>query len=65
MSRRLAGRTQNINRRMVREGYAVAYRQYDSTFALDELIAKIKKDGLWSSEFENPSDWRKKQNRSK
>ena len=56
---------ENINRRMVREGYAVAYRQYDSTFALDELVAKIKKDGLWSSEFENPSDWRKKQNRSK
>ncbi len=56
---------ENINRRMVREGYAVAYRQYDSTFALDELIAKIKKDGLWSSEFENPSDWRKKQKQNR
>ena len=52
---------------MVREGYAFAYSEYDRTFVLDELIARIRKDGLWNSEFENPSDWRKKQkqNRSK
>jgi len=56
---------ENINRRMVREGYAISYRQYDSTFALDELVAKIKKDGLWNSEFENPSDWRKKQKQNR
>jgi endonuclease YncB( thermonuclease family) len=58
---------ENINRRMVREGYAFAYSEYDRTFVLDELIARIRKDGLWNSEFEKPSDWRKKQkqNRSK
>ncbi|WP_236869766.1 thermonuclease family protein [Candidatus Bandiella numerosa] len=52
---------ENINRKMVREGYAVAYSDYDLTFVLDELVARIKKEGLWNSEFKNPSDWRKKQ----
>ena len=56
---------ENINRRMVREGYAFAYSEYDRTFVLDELIARIIKDGLWNSEFEKPSDWRKKQKQNK
>ena len=50
----------NINEEMVRRGYAVAAVKYDTSFKLDEKIAKSTKEGLWAGEFEDPEKWRKR-----
>ena len=55
----------NINKQMVRDGYAVAYSYYDVSFVVDEMIAKGKKRGIWRGDFQNPSDWRKKKKRAR
>jgi endonuclease YncB( thermonuclease family) len=44
---------------MVREGYAVAYTQYSNDFIEDERYAKVNKFGIWSMNFQIPSDYRK------
>jgi endonuclease YncB( thermonuclease family) len=44
---------------MVREGYAVAYTQYSKDFIVDEKYAKENKLGIWSMNFQTPSDYRK------
>ena len=50
---------ENLNRWMVRSGYAVAYRRYSKDYVLDEEFAKINRLGLWSGTFLNPEKWRK------
>ncbi|MDC1155734.1 thermonuclease family protein [Candidatus Pelagibacter sp.] len=50
----------NINRWMVSNGYAVAYRKYSKKFVSQENIAKKEKLGLWAGTFEMPWEWRKK-----
>jgi len=50
---------ENLNRWMVRSGYAVAYRRYSKDYILDEEFAKINRLGLWSGFFLNPEKWRK------
>ncbi|WP_435168761.1 thermonuclease family protein [Falsirhodobacter sp. 1013] len=51
---------QNINAWMVRNGWAVAYRQYGgSRYVADEAIAKRRKAGIWVGRFVMPWDWRK------
>jgi|TARA_B110000211_G_scaffold211086_1_gene249650 endonuclease YncB( thermonuclease family) len=49
----------NLNKWMVRNGYAIAYRKYSKDYILDENYAKIKKIGLWSGTFLKPEKWRK------
>ena len=49
----------NLNRWMVRNGYAVAYRRYSKEFIPDEDFAKKNKLGLWQGKFLNPEKWRK------
>jgi len=49
----------NINRWMVLNGYAVAYRKYSKKFVSQENLAKKDKLGLWAGTFEMPWDWRK------
>ena len=49
----------NINRWMVLNGYAVAYRKYSKKFVSQENLAKKEKLGLWAGTFEMPWDWRK------
>jgi len=49
----------NINRWMVSNGYAVAYRKYSKKFVSLENLAKKKRLGLWVGTFEMPWDWRK------
>jgi endonuclease YncB( thermonuclease family) len=44
---------------MVREGYAVAYVQYSKDFIEDEKYAKQNKLGIWSMNFQTPSEYRK------
>ena len=45
---------------LVRSGYAFAYRKYSKKFINDEDFAKKNNMGMWSMNFENLWDWRKK-----
>ena len=49
----------NINARMVRNGYAVAYKKYSKRYVNAEMEAKKDNLGLWGGKFEMPWDWRK------
>ena len=50
---------ESLSRFMVREGYAVAYTQYSKDFIEDEKYAKENKLGIWSMNFQLPSEYRK------
>ena len=49
----------NLNKWMVRNGHAVAYRRYSKDYIEDENYAKKNKIGLWSGYFIHPKKWRK------
>ena len=49
----------NLNKWMVRNGYALAYRKYSKLYITDENLAKEEKLGLWQGTFVNPEKWRK------
>ena len=49
----------NLNKWMVRNGYAVAYRRYSKDYIQEENYAKKNKIGLWSGHFIHPEKWRK------
>jgi len=49
----------DLNKWMVRNGYAIAYRRYSKNYILDEKFAKRNKLGLWSGTFLKPEKWRK------
>ena len=49
----------NLNREMVRTGYAMAYSKYDKSFTREETEAKANKAGIWASKFENPEQYRR------
>ena len=51
--------TINLNRWMVRNGFAIAYRKYSKLYILDENLAKEEKLGLWGGTFIKPEKWRK------
>ena len=51
--------TINLNRWMVRNGYAIAYRKYSKIYIPDENFAKEEKLGLWGGTFIKPEKWRK------
>jgi endonuclease YncB( thermonuclease family) len=50
---------ESLSRFMVSEGYAVAYSQYSKDFIEDEKYAKENKLGIWSMNFQIPSEYRK------
>ena len=50
----------NINKMMVRLGWAIAYRYYSLDYVNEELLAKSKKLGIWKGKFEEPYHFRKK-----
>jgi endonuclease YncB( thermonuclease family) len=50
---------EDLNKWMVRNGYAIAYRRYSKNYILDEEFAKKNKLGLWSGAFLKPEKWRK------
>lgn len=50
---------EDLNRWMVTNGWAVAYRQYSTDYVADEAAARRVRAGLWSGRFTMPSDWRK------
>lgn len=45
----------DLNRELVRSGWAVAY----GDFAMDEAAARAAGAGLWAGSFERPQDWRR------
>ena len=53
-------REPSLNRWLVRNGYAVAYRRYSLDYVDEEELAKAEKLGLWDGRFDMPWDWRKK-----
>ena len=50
----------NINKWMISNGYAVAYKKYSKKFISQENLAKKEKLGIWAGTFEMPWEWRKK-----
>jgi endonuclease YncB( thermonuclease family) len=49
----------NLNRAMVRAGWALAYRRYSNRYALDETAARLAGAGLWAMDFDAPEDFRR------
>lgn len=49
----------DLNEWMVREGWAVAYRQYSSDYLPAEADAHTRHAGIWAGQFELPSEWRR------
>mgnify|MGYP001494158344 CR=1 FL=1 len=49
----------NLNRWMVRNGHALAYKRYSKKYVSDEEFAKENKLGMWRGKFLNPEKWRK------
>lgn len=50
---------ENLNEWLVLNGYALAYSQYSKQYVEAEKQAQKEKKGIWSSEFQNPQDYRK------
>ena len=50
----------NMNKYMVRNGWAIAYRYYSTLFVEDEEIAQKQKSGIWQGTFIEPYLFRKK-----
>jgi endonuclease YncB( thermonuclease family) len=50
----------DINREMVRRGWAIEFKRYsDGRYAGAEAEAKAAKVGLWAGTFDEPAEWRK------
>ena len=55
-----AGET-DVAAALVREGLALAYRQYSALYSMDENAARITKTGMWGGSFTKPWTWRRTQ----
>lgn len=51
--------TGDIGDWLVKNGHAVAYRQYSKEYTQDEEEAKNAHRGIWQGKFEIPAEWRK------
>jgi len=49
---------EDLNRWMVANGWAIAYRRYSADYVADEDAARRKRINMWSGDFEMPWDWR-------
>ena len=49
----------NLNKWLVRNGYAVAYKRYSKQYLEDEIYAKDNEFGVWQGSFIRPEKWRK------
>lgn len=47
-----------LNRTMVENGWAVAYRYFSDDYLAEEARAQAAKRGIWSSKFTTPSEYR-------
>ena len=50
----------NLNKWMVRNGLAVAYKRFSKNYLVDEEYAKENKLGIWKGFFIRPEKWRKR-----
>lgn len=50
----------DIGQTMVRQGWALAYREYSTAYVADERHARAMKTGIWRGEFTNPADHRRR-----
>jgi endonuclease YncB( thermonuclease family) len=48
-----------LNRTMVAQGWATAFRAYAQDYVADEVRAKAARVGIWDSTFELPGDYRR------
>ena len=51
----------DLNGWLVRQGHALAYRRYSTTYVPQEDQAKAAQAGIWAGEFVPPWDWRRGQ----
>ena len=49
----------DLNKWMVKNGYAVAYKKYSKKYELQEQYAKENKLGIWIGSFMEPEKWRR------
>lgn len=49
----------DLNREMVENGWAIAYRQYSTLYVSSEERAKAAKKGIWGGTFQIPSEYRR------
>ena len=49
----------NLNKWMVRNGYALAYKRYSKDYVRDQAYAKENELGVWEGSFMMPEKWRK------
>lgn len=49
----------DLNRWLVQQGYAMAYRRYSQLYVQDEDAARQARRGIWRGEFQPPWEWRK------
>lgn len=49
----------DINKSMVRNGWAIAYKRYSKEYLDDENYAKKNSFGLWEGRFMEPEKWRR------
>ena len=52
-------KNQDINRWLVKNGYAVAYTRYSTKYVWDEQYAMKNKLGIWRGTFTKPEKWRR------
>lgn len=51
---------EDVNRWLVRNGWALAFTRYSKTYVEDEKHAREQKLGLWAGAFTAPWDWRRR-----
>ena len=56
---------EDIGRRMVRDGWAVAFVRYSRHYVADEQAARSARRGLWQGRFITPEVWRRMQHRQR
>lgn len=49
----------DLNAWMVRQGWAIAYRQYSLDYVDDENAAQAARSGMWAGRFVEPANWRR------
>ena len=49
----------NLNKELVKNGWALAYRDYSKDYVIDEEYAKENNLGMWKGTFIHPKKWRK------
>ena len=52
-------KNQDINKWLLKNGYALAYKRYSKKYVLEEQYAKENKLGIWKGTFIEPEKWRR------